>query len=76
MANDLGAQDFTYTRAGAFKLNQITSLLMQAVTTYKVSVDEATGDTTSVSLSTSSALQIPDASGSPRATTNVYSSFN
>ena len=32
-------------------------------------VDSTSGDTTSVSLSTSTALQIPDSSGSPRATT-------
>ena len=77
MANDLGAQDFTYTRAGAFKLNQ-DNFIVDASGNYLQGfpVDEATGDTTSVSLSTSSALQIPDASGSPRATTNVYSSFN
>lgn len=77
MANDLGAQDFTYTRAGAFKLNK-DNFIVDASGNYLQGfpVDEATGDTTSVSLSTSSALQIPDASGSPRATTNVYSSFN
>ncbi|MCQ8877392.1 flagellar hook protein FlgE [Pseudoalteromonas shioyasakiensis] len=77
MSNDLGAQDFTYTRAGAFKLDK-DNFIVDASGNYLQGfpVDEATGDTTSVSLSTSSALQIPDASGSPRATENVYSSFN
>ncbi|WP_064662640.1 flagellar hook protein FlgE [Pseudoalteromonas sp. MQS005] len=77
MSQDLGAQDFTYTRAGAFKLNK-DNFVVDAKGNYLQGfpVDEATGDTTSVSLSTSSALQIPDSSGSPRATTTVYSSFN
>ena len=38
--------------------------------------DAVTGDTTSVSLSTANPIQIPDSSGSPNATDNVYSSFN
>ena len=77
MSQDLGAQDFTYTRAGAFKLDK-DNFIVDAKGNFLQGfpVDEATGDTTSVSLSTSSALQIPDSSGSPRATTNVYSSFN
>jgi len=76
-SQDLGAQDFNYTRAGAFKLNK-DNFIVDAKGNYLQGfpVDEATGDTTSVSLSTSSALQIPDSSGSPRATSNVYSSFN
>jgi len=77
MSQDLGAQDFTYTRAGAFKLDK-DNFVVDAKGNYLQGfpVDEATGDTTSVSLSTSSAMQIPDSSGSPRATTNVYNSFN
>ncbi|MDC9565189.1 MULTISPECIES: flagellar hook protein FlgE [unclassified Pseudoalteromonas] len=77
MSEDLGSQDFSYTRAGAFKLNQ-DNFVVDAKGNFLQSfpVDEATGDTTSVSLSTSSPLQIPDSSGSPRATSQVYSSFN
>jgi flagellar hook protein FlgE len=77
ISNDLGAQDFTYTRAGAFKLNK-DNFVVDAKGNYLQGfpVDASTGDTTSVSLSTSSAIQIPDSSGSPRSTTNVYSSFN
>lgn len=77
MSQDLGAQDFTYTRAGAFKLDK-DNFIVDAKGNFLQGfpVDEATGDTTSVSLSTSSALQIPDSSGSPRATATVYSSFN
>ncbi|MDI4653727.1 MULTISPECIES: flagellar hook protein FlgE [Pseudoalteromonas] len=77
MSSDLSSQEHTYTRAGAFKLNK-DNFIVDASGNYLQGfpVDESTGDTTSVSLSTSSALQIPDASGSPRATENVYSSFN
>ena len=77
MSSDLASQDYTYTRAGAFKLDQ-DNFIVDAKGNFLQGfpVDSATGDTTSVSLSTSAALQIPDSSGSPRATTNVYSSFN
>ncbi|MBQ4831806.1 flagellar hook protein FlgE [Pseudoalteromonas sp. MMG010] len=77
MSNDLDASDFTYTRAGAFKLDS-NNYVVDASGNYLQSfpVNESTGDTTSISLSTSSALQIPDSSGSPRATENIYSSFN
>ncbi|MBQ4836959.1 MULTISPECIES: flagellar hook protein FlgE [Pseudoalteromonas] len=76
-SEELGGQDYTFTRAGAFKLNK-DNFIVDANGNFLQGfpVDPSTGDTTSVSLSTSSALQIPDASGSPRATTNVYSSFN
>ncbi|MCF2859348.1 flagellar hook protein FlgE [Pseudoalteromonas sp. SMS1] len=76
-SEDLGGQDYTFTRAGAFKLNK-DNFIVDANGNFLQGfpVDPSTGDTTSVSLSTSSPLQIPDASGSPRATTNVYSSFN
>ncbi|MFC0118838.1 flagellar hook protein FlgE [Pseudoalteromonas xiamenensis] len=77
MAEEFGSQDYTYTRAGAFKLNKDNFIVdAQGNFLQGFPVDPATGDTTSVSLSTSSALQIPDASGSPRATASVYSSFN
>ncbi|WP_372763219.1 flagellar hook protein FlgE [Pseudoalteromonas sp.] len=76
-SQDLGSQDFTYTRAGAFKLNK-DNFIVDANGSYLQGfpVDVTTGDNTSVSLSTSSAIQIPDSSGSPRATNSVYSSFN
>ncbi|RZM80253.1 flagellar hook protein FlgE [Pseudoalteromonas rubra] len=77
MSEELGSQDFTYSRAGAFKLNKDNFIVdAQGNFLQGFPVDPSTGDTTSVSLSTSAALQIPDASGSPRATTNVYTSFN
>lgn len=73
----IGEQDFSYTRAGAFKLNKDNYVVdSQGNFLQGFPVNPETGDTTSVSLSTSSALQIPDSSGSPRATSSIYSSFN
>ncbi|WP_105168815.1 flagellar hook protein FlgE [Pseudoalteromonas sp. T1lg23B] len=77
MSEEFGSQDYTYTRAGAFKLNRDNFIVdAQGNFLQGFPVDPSTGDTTSVSLSTSTALQIPDASGSPRATSTIYSSFN
>jgi flagellar hook protein FlgE len=77
MAEEFGSQDYAYTRAGAFKLNK-DNFIVDAAGNFLQGfpVDPSTGNNTSVSLSTASAIQIPDASGSPRSTTNVYSSFN
>ncbi|MBQ4848685.1 flagellar hook protein FlgE [Pseudoalteromonas sp. MMG012] len=76
-SSELGSQDYSYTRAGAFKLNKDNFISdAQGNFLQGFPVDPSTGATTSVSLSTASAMQIPDASGAPRATTNVYSSFN
>jgi flagellar hook protein FlgE len=77
MAEEFGSQDYAYTRAGAFKLNK-DNFIVDASGNFLQGfpVDPSTGNNTSVSLSTASAIQIPDASGSPRATTNIYSSFN
>ncbi|MEG3759758.1 flagellar hook protein FlgE [Pseudoalteromonas carrageenovora] len=77
MTDDISSQDLTYTRAGAFKLNQ-DNFMVDAKGNYLQAfpVDSSTGDTTSVSLSTTDPIQIPDSSGSPRATENVFLSFN
>ncbi|NOU50765.1 flagellar hook protein FlgE [Pseudoalteromonas sp. JBTF-M23] len=77
MSEEFGSQDYTFTRAGAFKLNKDNFIVdAQGNFLQGFPVDPSTGDTTSVSLSTSTALQIPDASGSPRATSTIYNSFN
>ncbi len=77
MSEDLASQDYTYTRAGAFKLNQdnfVTDASGNFLQGFPV--DPGTGNTTSLSLSTASPIQIPDASGSPRHTSEIYSSMN
>ena len=77
MSEDLASQDYTYTRSGAFKLNKdnfVTDASGNFLQGFPV--DPSTGNTTSLSLSTASPIQIPDASGSPRHTSNIYSSMN
>lgn len=77
MTDSLSSQDYTYTRAGAFKLNKDNFVVdAQGNFLRGFPVDPSNGDTTSVSLSTATPIQIPDASGAPRATNNVYTSFN
>ncbi|WP_440055605.1 flagellar hook protein FlgE [Pseudoalteromonas sp. T1lg65] len=77
MSDSLQSQDFTYSRAGAFKLNK-DNFIVNAKGDYLQGfpVDPSTGDNTSLSLSQTSPIQIPDASGSPRATSQIYTSFN
>jgi flagellar hook protein FlgE len=77
MSDTISSQDFTFTRAGAFKLNK-NNFVVDSQGNYLrgFPVDSANGNTTSVSLSTANPIQIPDASGAPRATNNIYSSFN
>lgn len=74
---DPRSQNFTYTRAGAFKLDK-DNFVVDAKGNFLQAfpVDSTSGDVTSVSLSTSTSLQIPDSSGAPRATSDVYASFN
>ena len=76
LSNELGSQDNTFTRAGAFKLNRDNFIVdSQGNYLQGFPVDEVSGDATSVSLTSSTSLQIPDSSGSPRATSSIYSSF-
>ncbi|TMP77656.1 flagellar hook protein FlgE [Pseudoalteromonas phenolica] len=77
LSEDIASQDYSYSRAGAFKLNK-DNFVTDAKGNYLQGfpVDASTGTTTSLSLSTASPIQIPDASGSPRFTSNVYSSMN
>ncbi len=77
MSEDISSQDYTYTRAGAFKLSKDNFIVDNKGNFLRgFPVDPATGDTTSVSLSTATPIQIPDSSGSPRATSSVFVSFN
>ncbi len=70
------SRDFTYTRAGAFKLdkdNRIVSSNGDFLQGFPVNTD---GSVKSVSLSTTAPIQIPDSAGSPAATAQVDMSFN
>ncbi|SFC25065.1 flagellar hook protein FlgE [Pseudoalteromonas denitrificans] len=70
------SRDFTYTRAGAFKLdseNRIVTSDGNFLQGLPVNTD---GSVKSVSLSTTAPIQIPDSAGSPSATGQIDLSFN
>ena len=77
VAPEIGNRDYSYTRAGAFKLDKNNFIsdnnggFLQGFP-----VNPATGETTSVSLSTTSPIQIPNTAGAPRATQNVFLTMN
>jgi flagellar hook protein FlgE len=74
---EIGARDYSYTRAGAFKLDKNNFIsdnnggFLQGFP-----VNPANGSTTSVSLSTTQPIQIPNTAGAPRATSNVFVTMN
>jgi flagellar hook protein FlgE len=77
MTPDLASRDMTFTRAGAFKLNKDNFIVdSQGNYLQGFQTDPSTGATTSVSLSTTTAIQIPDSAGAPRSTSNVYVTMN
>ncbi len=68
---ELNSLEFSYTRAGQFKLNDdnfIVNSAGQHLLGFPVNTD---GSSSSVSLSTSEPIQIPTASGAPELTTEV-----
>lgn len=70
------SRDFTYTRAGAFKLdknNRIVTSNGDFLQGFPVNTD---GSVKSVSLSTTQPIQVPDSAGSPKATSSIDMSFN
>lgn len=77
MTPDLASRDMTFTRAGAFKLNK-DNFIVDAKGNFLqgFQTDPSTGATTSVSLTTTTAIQIPDSAGAPRSTSNVFISMN
>jgi len=77
MTPDLASRDMTYTRAGAFKLDK-DNFITDAQGNYLqgFQTDPTTGSTTSVSLSTTTSIQIPDSAGAPRSTSNVFLTMN
>lgn len=74
--NDLLSRDLTYTRSGAFKLdsdNYIVNSNGNYLQGFPVNDD---GSVKSVSLSTTSPIQIPDTAGAPEQTESIDMSFN
>lgn len=77
MSSEIGARDYTYTRAGAFKLDN-NNFIVDNNGNYLQGypVDSSTGSTTSVSLSTTGPIQIPNTAGAPSATRDVFVTMN
>ncbi|MFT4925604.1 MAG: flagellar hook protein FlgE [Phenylobacterium sp.] len=77
MTPDIASRDMTFTRAGAFKLNKDNFIVdSQGNFLQGFPTDPSTGATTSVSLTTTQPIQIPDSAGAPRSTNNVFLSMN
>ncbi len=73
---DLSSQERTYTRAGAFQINDsgyVTTAQGQYLQVYQVNED---GTPKAVSLDSTSSLQIPSVAGKPTATSKVNASLN
>ncbi len=74
--SDITSQDYTYTRAGEFKLdedNYVVNSTGNNLLGFPVNDD---GSSASVSLSTAEPVRIPDSSGSPQATSEVDIGMN
>lgn len=76
-ASEVGSRDYSYTRAGAFKLDSNNFIVDNNGNFLQgYPVDSESGSTTSVSLSTTNPIQIPTTAGAPSATRDVFLSMN
>ena len=76
MSSDLSSSDFTYTRAGQFKLNDDNFIVNSSgdnLMGFPVNPD---GTSSSTALSTMIPTRVPDSSGSPRQTSEVNLKMN
>lgn len=73
----LGSRDMTYTRSGAFKLNDDKFIVdNQGNYLQGYQVDRNSGTTSSTALATTQPIRIPDVAGAPQSTDNVFTAFN
>lgn len=76
MANEMDTLDRTFTRAGAFRLNDegyVTNSQGHFLQTYKANED---GTPAGLGINSTQALKIPDKAGQPQATENVKTGVN
>jgi len=77
LTSDLSSRDMTFTRSGAFKLNSDNFIVDNNGNFLQgYPVDPSKGDASSISLSTTKPIQIPNTAGAPRSTSNVYVTMN
>ena len=73
----LGSRDMTYTRSGAFKLNEDKFIVdNQGNYLQGYQVDRNSGTNSSTALATTQPIRIPDVAGAPQSTDNVFTAFN
>ncbi|MCL1066567.1 flagellar hook protein FlgE [Shewanella olleyana] len=75
-ASEVGTQDHSFTRAGAFKVNSESFMTDSAGNFLQGFPVDADGNSTSVSLSSTVPIKIPDTAGSPVQTSNVGLQMN
>ena len=75
-SSGIGSSDYSYTRAGAFKRDDNGFLVDSDGNFLQSFPVDSDGNASSVSLSTTTPIQIPDTAGSPQATQNVSISMN
>lgn len=73
---EITARDFSYTRAGQFKLDQDNFVVNSNGDNLLGFPVNADGTSSSVALSTTEPVRIPDSSGSPQPTSEVSPRFN
>ncbi|WP_458735503.1 flagellar hook protein FlgE [Zobellella taiwanensis] len=76
MANEVGTLDRTYTRAGAFKLNDDGYVVNSAGSFLQVFDVNEDGTPTVLALNATKPLRIPDKTDEPQATSVVEAGFN
>jgi flagellar hook protein FlgE len=75
-SSELGSQDQSYTRAGAFKVDSGNYMVDSAGNFLQGFPVDEDGNSTSVSLTTTQPIKIPDTAGSPVQTGNVGLQMN
>ncbi|WP_351010637.1 flagellar hook protein FlgE [Shewanella sp. S1-58-MNA-CIBAN-0166] len=75
-SSELGSQDQSYTRAGAFKVDSANYMVDSAGNFLQGFPVDEDGNSTSVSLTTTQPIKIPDTAGSPVQTGNVGLQMN
>ncbi|KFZ36917.1 flagellar hook protein FlgE [Shewanella mangrovi] len=75
-SSGIGSSDYSFTRAGAFKRDEDGFLVDSDGNFLQTFPVDGDGNAASVSLSTTTPIQIPDTAGSPQATQSVTMSMN
>lgn len=76
-APEPGSQDFSFTRAGAFKMDRNNFIVDNSGSNLLAyPVNEETGRNSSTALSTTGPVEIPSTAGAPTPTGNIYQSVN